>query len=294
MKNKNKNIFLEKAIIKDNAALIDQNTLVSITEVKPINLLELEPDEKLELIFQYQYFLRFLAFPIQIVLRLVNKNCEKVLYRKRMADVEETIKRIYNKNYKDVLAESDEFRNWLKYFLELSIRPMLLCYFVVPVYSGISLIKNETAYVEALQLLNQRTDDCISRLSSIKFKKKVKSNVKRSEWEEEQLERIQEKKALIALRMFKKKNEYYSLSNFKVVNGGERKVSNYIKNNFFDELIHEKEISLKVTRLDDDRISNLFDSYSKDFIVLNAEGYHKYLSVKDLFSLWIKTADKGG
>ncbi len=203
MKSKSKNIFLEKAIVKDNAALINPNTLISITEVEPINLSELEQNQRLELAFQYQYFLRSLTFPVQIVLRFVNKDCEKFLYRKRMADVEETIKSAYKKNYKEVLAESDDFKNWLKCFLELSVRPMLLCYFVVPVYSDNNLIKNEADYVQALQLLNQRTDDCISRLSSIKFKKVIKPNVKRSEWEEEQLEKIQEKKALIALRMFK-------------------------------------------------------------------------------------------
>jgi len=42
---KNKNIFLEKAIIKDNAVLINPTTLISITEVKPINLLDLVVDE---------------------------------------------------------------------------------------------------------------------------------------------------------------------------------------------------------------------------------------------------------
>lgn len=288
MKDKNKNRFFEKAVVKDNAALIDPNTMVSITEVKPINLLDLEPDEKLELTFQYQYFLRSLTFPIQIVLRLVNKDCEKFLYRKRMANVEETIKRIYKKNYKDVLAESDEFKNWLKYFLELLVRPMLLCYFVVPVYSDSNLMKNETVYVEALQLLNQRTEHCISRLSSIKCRKKIKPNLKRSDWEKEQAEKIQEKKALIALKMFKKKNNYYSLNDSKAVKNGKQKVNNYIKNNFFDEIVNEKEISLELTRLDDGRISALFDSYSKDFVVLNTEGFHKYLSMKDLFNLWIR------
>ena len=285
------NIFLEKATIKDNAALIDANTLISISEVKPINLFELEPDEKLELGFQYQYFIRSLAFPVQIVLRFVNKDCEKLLYRKRMANVEETIKNIYKKNYNDVLAESDEFKNWLKCFLELSVRPMLLCYFVIPVYAGTDLIKNQAAYVEALQLLNQRTADCISRLSSIKFKKKIKQSAKRSKWEEKRAEQIQEKKALIALKMFKKRDGYYSLNNFKPVNNGKRKVKDYIKNNFFDEIIDEKELSLEVAKLNGSRISNLFDSYCKDFIVLNKNGCHKYFSLKELFKIWIKGGD---
>ena len=284
----NKNIFLQKATIKDGSALIDKHTLVSITEVKPINLLEVEQREKLEIAFQYQYFLRSLTHPIQIVLRFVNKDSDKFLYRKRMANVEEAVKNIYKKNYKDVLAESDEFKKWLKCFLELSIRPMLLCYFIVSVKSDSDLIKNHVAYVEALQLLNQRTADCISRLSSIKFRKKTKADLKRSGWEEERFKKIQEKKVLIALKMFKKKNKYYSLDNFKPVNNGKRKVSEYIKSNFFDEIIDEKEISLQLTRLDDERISNLFESYCKDFVVLSSEGCHKYLSVNELFNLWVK------
>ena len=107
---KNKNTLLEKAVVKDNTALIDPNTLISITEVKPINLSELEPDEKLNLIFQYQYFLRSLTFPIQIVLRFVNKDCEKFLYRKRMANVEETIKTVYNKYFQKINPKNDDNR----------------------------------------------------------------------------------------------------------------------------------------------------------------------------------------
>jgi len=288
-----KNILLENVIIKDNAALIGKNALISITEVKPVNLSDLEPDEKLKLFFQYRYFLRSLSFPVQIVLRFANKDCDKFLYRKRMANVEETIKTAYKKNYKDVIAESDEFKKWLKCFLELSVRPMLLCYIVIPVHADNNLIKNETAYAEALQLLNQRTSDCISRLSSIKFRKKIKSNAKRSEWEEEQLQKINEKKALIALKMFRKKDKYYSFINLKVINDGKRKIAKYLKNNSFYEIINEKEIGLELARLDDSRISNLFDSYSKDFIVLNTDGYNKYLSAKDLFSLWAKPIFKG-
>ncbi|MEA2037413.1 MAG: hypothetical protein U9O94_07930 [Nanoarchaeota archaeon] len=283
-----KNIFLQDPIVKDNAAIINPNTLVSITEVKPINLLELGKDEKLDLSFQYQYFLRSLAFPVQIVLRFVNKDIEKLLYRKRMANVEESIKEIYKKNYKDVLADCDEFRKWLRLFLELTVRPMLLCYFVVPVYSNTNLAKNDVGYVQALQLLNQRTKECISRLSSIKFRKKIKPNVKRSEWEDEYLKNIQEKNALIALKIYKKNSRYYSLNNFREVENAKRKVRDYIKKNFFDEIIDEKEISLELERLDDERISNLFDSYSRDFVVLNTEGHHKYLSVKDLFEIWVK------
>ena len=285
---KKKNNFLENVDVKDDGALIDPNTLISITEVKPINLSVLDQKEKLNLAFQYQYFLRSLAYPIQIVLRFVNKDCEKLLYRKRIANVEEAIKELYKQNYKDVLAESDEFKKWLKCFLELAVRPMLLCYLIVPVYSGINLVKNDTAYVEALQLLNQRTKDCISRLSSIKFRKRVKSDIKRSEWEKDQFEKIQEKKALIALRMFKKKDRYYSLKNFLPIKSARRKITDYIKNNFFDDISDETGVSLELTRLDDNRISNLFNSYSNDFIVLNTEGFHKYLSVNDLFSLWVR------
>ena len=87
---KSKNGILGKLIVRDSSALINPNTIVSITEVRPVNLSELEEKEKLELTFQYQYFIRSLIFPIQIVLRFVNKDCEKFLYRKRMADVEET------------------------------------------------------------------------------------------------------------------------------------------------------------------------------------------------------------
>lgn len=290
---KSKNIFLKNAAVKDNAALIGKDALISITEVKPVNLSDLEPDEKLKLFFQYGYFLRSLSFPVQIVLRFVNKDCDKFLYRKRMANVEETIKTAYKKNYRDIIAESDEFKKWLKCFLELKVRPMLLCYFVIPVYADNNLMKNETAYVGALQLLNQRTDDCLSRLSSIKFRKKIKPNTKRSEWEEEQLHKINEKKALIALKMFRKKDSYYSSNNYMIVNDGKRKIAKYLKTNSFYEIINEKEISLELARLDDSRISNLFDSYSKDFIVLNTEGCNKYLSVKELFNLWVKPQFKG-
>ncbi len=290
----NKNALLGKVMAKDSAALINPKTLVSIIEVKPINLSGLEPNEKSELSFQYQYFLRYLSYPMQVVLRFVNKDSEKFLYRKRMVNVEETIKNIFKKNFKDVLAESDAFKNWLRHFLEFKVRPMLLCYIVIPTISKTNLARNEIAYVQAMQLLNQRTGECISRLSSIKVKKKINPNTKRSEWEEHQLSRIQEKKALIALNMFKRKEDYYSMKNFNIVKNGKRKVSDYIKTNSFDEIIIEKEISLELKRLDDNQISNLFDSYCKDFVVLNIGGKHKYLSMKDLFSLSMKPAGEEG
>ena len=195
---KSKNIFLGRIIVRDSASLIDRRILTSILQVKPINLTELQDNEKSELTNQYRYFLRSLAYSIQIVLRFTNRDSEKFLYRKRMADVEETIKKIYKNNFKEVLVESDSFKNWLKLFLEMSTRPILLCYIVIPVIANIDLTRSEIAYIEALQLLNQRTTDCISRLSLIKAGKKTKNNAKRSEWEEHEFRKIQEKKAMIA------------------------------------------------------------------------------------------------
>ncbi len=285
------NILLEKASIKDNAALLDSHTIISISEVLPINLSELEPDEKIQLRFQYQYFIRSLNFPVQIVLRFLNRDCEKYLHRKRMANVEKTIKNNYKKNYNDVLAESDEFKKWLKLFLELKVRPVLLCYFVVPVHSDTDLIKNPEAYVEALQLLNQRTNDCISRLSSIKFRARIRPKEKRSEWEKEQTKKILERKALIALQLFRKNRGYYSLNNFNSVKNAQYKIRDYIKKNFFDEILAEKKLSLQIERLDDSRISNLFDSYCEDFVVLNKSRLHKYYSLRELFNIWVKKGD---
>jgi len=282
------NLFLEKAIIRDNAALIDSQTLISIAEVKPIGISDLEPTEKLELCFQYQYFLRSLTFPIQVVLRLLNKDCEKYLYRKRMADVEETIKTSYKRNYKDVLSESEEFKTWLKHFLEMNARPALLCYLVVAVHSSTDLAKNRAAYAWALQLLDQRMAHCISRLSSIKFKKKTKANTSRSNWEKEEEEKIQEKKAMIAFGMFKKSSGYYSLNDFGNIKNGKQRIRDFIKNNFFEEIIAEKELSLQVERLSEKRMSNLFDSYCKDFVLLNKNGLYKYYSLRDLFDMWVR------
>ena len=287
---KGENIFLGKVIVKDSAALIDKRILASILQVSPINLRDLQENERTELMHQYRYFLRSLAFPIQIVLRFTNKDSEKYLYRKRMADVEEIIKKTCKKNFKEVLVESDAFKNWLKVFLEMNARPALLCYAVIPVIAGINLAKNEIAYVEALQLLNQRTNECISRLSSVKVIRKLKSNSNRGEWEERELNKIQEKKAMIALRMFKRKGSYYSISDFRIVNNGQRKVNDYIKENFYDEMLAERQISLEIKRLNNAEISNLFDSYCKDNISLNIGQKHQYLFLKDLFSLMNKPA----
>ena len=283
------NIFLKKLAVRDNAVLLDANTLVSITEIESINLLELEQDEKLKIFFQYRYFIRSLNFPVQITLRFVNKDTEKALYRKRMANVEEAIKENCKHNLKDILAECDEFKDWLRHFLEMLVRPMLLCYFVVSVQSSTNLHKNQEAYVEALQLLNQRTAHCISRLSSIRFKKRFKLNEKRSEWEKEQLEKIQEKKSLIALKIFKRKENYYSLDSFKADLKAQKKIADYTKHNFFEQIFDEKEEALEVKRLDDSQITNLIDSYSKDFVVLNEGDRHKYISMRDLFDLWMKS-----
>ena len=282
---KYKNLFLGRAIVRDNAALIGKKTLVSIIEIMPVSMSDLEENEKQELALQYQYFLRSLAYSIQIVLRFVNKDSEKYLHRKRLADVEESIKKIYKKNFKEVLAENDSFKEWLKHFIELNVRPMLLCYVVIPVMSETNLARNEIAYIEALQLLNQRTSDCISKLSLIKARKKIKPNGARCEWEEQQLGKIQEKKALIALRMFSQNGAYYSFDTLIPVKNGKNKVNDYAKNNFYDEIIAEREILLQLKRLDDIQISNLFDSYCKDFVVLNANGQRKYVTMKDLFGI---------
>ena len=286
-----KNIFLGKTIVNDSAALIDKRNLTSILQVKPLHLTDLQENEKLELMHQYRYFLRSLTFPIQIVLRFANKDSEKFLYRKRMADVEEIIKKTYKNNFKEVLIESDSFKNWLRIFLEMNVRPMLLCFIVIPVISGVNLAKNELAYVEALQLLNQRTIDCISRLSSIKIRKTVKNNGKRSEWEERQLKEIQERKAMIAIKMFKRNGSYYSINNLTIISNAQRMISDYIRNNFYDDIFAEKEINLEVKRLNDNEILNIFDSYCKDYVALSIGQNQEYLSLKDLFSLMNKPAE---
>lgn len=289
---KTSNLFLGAITVQDSAALIGKRKLVSILQVRPINLTELQDNERSELTNQYRYFLRSLTFPIQIVLRFANKDSDKSLYRKRMADVEEIIKKAYKKNSKEVLVESDAFKNWLKLYLEMHVRPMLLCYMVIPVNSETDLSKNKIAYVEALQLLNQRTNDCISRLSSVRIKKRLNNNSSRSEWEENHLKTIQEKKAMIALNMFKRKANYYSLDNSAIINNGQRKINDFIKSNFYDQIIAESEISLDIKRLDDNEIIDLFDSYCKDFIALNKAHACEYLSMKELFSLMNKPMEK--
>ncbi len=289
---KTSNLFLGKIIVMDSAALIDKMILASILQIKPLNLTDLQEIEKTELFNQYRYFLRSLTFPIQIVLRFANKDSDKSLYRKRMAEVEEIIKKTYKNNFKELLVESDSFKNWLKLFLEMQARPMLLCYVVIPVIAGINLLKNEVAYVEALQLLNQRTNFCISRLSAIKVRNHIRNNSKRSEWEEHEFEKIQEKKAMIALGMFKRNSNYYSLNKLEIMHNGQRKVSDYIKNNFYDEMRNEKETYLEVKRLDDNEILNLFDSYCRDFVALGIGQTYEYLSMRDLFTLMNKPIDK--
>lgn len=289
-----KNIFLGKINVRDSAVLIDSRILASILQVKPINLTTLDESERLELTNQYRYFLRSLAFPMQIILRLENKDSEKFLYRKRMADVEEIIKKTCKRNFKEVLAESDSFKNWLKPFLEMNARPMLLCYIVIPVIAGINLAKNEVAYVEALQLLNQRTSDCISRLSSIKIRKKINPNTKRCEWEQYQFQKFQEKKAMIALNMLKRNGTYHSLSTFNSVTNGQKIISDYMRDNFYDDIIAEKEIMLEVRRLNDDEILNLFDSYCKDHITLSNGQNCEHIFIKDLFNLMSKATETEG
>lgn len=283
-----KNIFLGKVDIRNNAVLIDKNTLISIIDITPVNLSELSENSKQQLILEYQYFLRSLIYPIHIILRFVNKDSQKLLYRKRMVTFENEIKKTYKKNTKDIIAECDEFKKWLKYFLDLRVRPKLISYLVIPVITETNLIKNETAYIEAIQLLNQRTNQCISRLSSINLTKKPRNHSKRCEWEEKQLTKIQEKYALLELGMFKKKDNYYFLSNLKLIPNGKRKISDYLKRNSYDAIIEDKSTSLKLSRLDDERIVNLIESYTKDFIVLNKDGFNKYIFVKDLFQMSLK------
>lgn len=286
---RNYNALLGKIIVNNSAALIGKRYLISVLQVKPINIVDLQENEKIELTHQYRYFLRSLMYPLQIVLRLSNKESEKYLYRKRMADVEDIIKKVHKSNFKEILIESDAFKNWLKIFLETNVRPILLCYIVIPVITDIDLERNEIAYVDALQLLNKRTNDCISRLSEIKIKKKLSNNTKRCEWESEKLEKIQERKATIALGMFRRNETYYSISNLNAVNNGQRRVSDYIKNNFYDELLYEKELGLGIKRLNDNEVLNIFQSYCRDYILLNRGINFDYVSLKDIFALMNKS-----
>lgn len=103
-----------------------------------------------------------------------------------------------------------------------------------------------------------------------------------------EFQKIQEKKALIALGLFKRNGSYYFLGNINRVSNGQRMVDDYIKDNFYDEIIYEKDLALEIKRLNDNEILNLFDSYCKDYIVLNTEQNEQYLYLRDLFSIMNK------
>lgn len=287
-----KNELLGNVIFRDSAALVSKNALISIVEIMPINISELDDNGRQELAFQFQYFLRSLNFPIQIILRFVNKDAEKFLYRKKMADVEEMIKSECKKNLKEALIESDSFKEWLRHFLEIKARPMLLCYLIIAVKADVNLLKNELAYAEALQLLNQRTSNCIARLSEIKLSRKIMLNGKKSDWENCLLDKFQERKALLSLGLFRRNRSYFSLDDFKKVTGAKKMIKEFTAKNSYDEFAVEKEIRFQLKRLSEEQIRNLLESYFKDFVVLNIGGEHKYHSFEELFKLKINQANE--
>jgi hypothetical protein len=284
--------FKPEATIQNKSALLGTNTLISIIEVKPINISELSQSSKTELLLQYQYFLRSLLFPIQIVLRFVNIDSDKFLYRKRMANTEQAIKSLFKIDPKNIIAEADEFKKWLKCYLEQNIRPDLLCYLVIPISANNNLQKNNSAYAEAMQLLNSRTKDCIKRLSAIRIRKVLKPTKTINQWEKAKLADIQVKKAMLGLRIFQKGKKYYSMDNLRPINNAKLKIKTYIKKYSFDELITEKESFLELRRLDDEQIENLFASYNKDTIAVSSGNLKKYTSVDELFLLWIRGGEK--
>ena len=91
--------------------------------------------------------------------------------------------------------------------------------------------------------------------------------------------------------MFKRNKNYYSSSDFSAINNGQKRISDYAKTNFYDEILAEREIRLDIKRLNDNEILNLFDSYCKDYILLGAGQNHSHLSMKELFTLMNKPAE---
>ncbi|MFH1849361.1 MAG: hypothetical protein ABH879_04185 [archaeon] len=277
--------FMQYLTINNDAALINSSILISIIEIQPINLSKLAGGAKTELIHQYRYFLRSLLYPIQIVLRFVNIDAPKFLHRKHMARTEHEIKSLADT--KNIIAEAEEFKTWLKYYLEQNIRPNLVCYLVIPVSASNNLLKNETAYTEALQLLSKRTDDCITRLSSINVKQELKPVKTKHPWETTVLADIQEKKAMLGLRLYKQGTKVYSLDSLQPVPNAKARIKDYIKKHTFDELVSVKQQHLVLKRLNDAQIKNLFESYQKDTIALFRGDGWNYLSITELFTLWL-------
>jgi hypothetical protein len=94
---------------------------------------------------------------------------------------------------------------------------------------------------------------------------------------------------MIALGMFKRNETYYSISSLTAVNNGQKRVDDYAKNNFYDEILSEKEIGIDIRRLNDNEVLNLFQSYCRDYILLGRGINLDYISLKDLFALMNKS-----
>ncbi|MBI2138794.1 hypothetical protein HYU13_04345 [Candidatus Woesearchaeota archaeon] len=282
----------EKHGISDDSILVNAKTLVAILQVTPVNVSELDSAERENLSFQYRYFLRSLAFPIQISLRFANIDALKAA-KKRLAKAEEAIRKSA-KSQKEALQELDAFREWLKVFIECKLRPMLFCYIAIAVTSETDLKKSHIAYVTALQLLNQRVVHCINRLSSIVLKKKHPITPTESSWESSLSQGISKKKAMLFLKVYNDGRKWKSLDTGKTVRNCKRKLAEASKKGFIGGTEETEDIQqLRVWRLSDSQLKELLGSWSDDFISANISGSIRNLLLKDQLMLWKKGELKG-
>ena len=165
----------------------------------------------------------------------------------------------------------------------------MLCYIVVSVQSAVNLIKDKSILNQAADLLEQRTSLCLERLHSIRIRKKVMINRNYNAKDAQLYDNYLEKKAMIALGIYKKNQNYFELSASKPISNGKLKITRFIKEHFFDEIVREEVISLRAEKLNCENSLEILKSGNSASITLCSNDSIAFSTIQDLFKIWVNS-----
>jgi hypothetical protein len=151
--------------IKEDYVLLDDNSLIAILEILPIDFDNLSGKKQDKILEDYAKWINNLSYPVQIIVRNTNVDLDKQVDL-ILENAEREIKR--REDMREMLKLFDEFREWLLKYVAKEKKVHRLYYLIIPLvdFANVTAItkQNESGLECKRALLNMRVKENINLL----------------------------------------------------------------------------------------------------------------------------------
>lgn len=175
--------------IADNFVFLDDNTLVAVLEILPIEFDKFQKSRQDKIVKNYNDWIRNLDYPVQIIVRNTNVDLDKQV-NLILENVDREIKK--RDDMREMLKLFDNFKDWLLNYIAKEKKIYRTYYLILPLidFRSQSLIKRPFSYKKGKEELLERKKELLNNRVMENIQALQKTGVKAYRLNDSQLENL--------------------------------------------------------------------------------------------------------